>query len=229
MANVQTLQQLIDNRLTPMLGYIQSIEAPMMLCQPTGTPTRVQCPYGNWNTAKLLQFVKNGSFFTPDGYNATTGTIDDASRVAGDDIFAMFTFSYFGNSDLQNFFKLAISRLNNAPPFSSYTLDDATTGDLATYPLDTEHYLCMAAYKQAIDTLMMDLMGWRAAIIFRNGDSFSNFLQAKSSEIDAYLTGIALTVKGRRNLMPHSVSAGRWKVPQLASDHNFQQFTVIRA
>lgn len=225
-----TLQQLIDSRLTPRLGYLQNIEVFGMLCKPTNTVTRVLAPYGNWVSTSSNKFIvrKNGAIITPDSYDADVGTIDIAGLTASDDVSIDVPFKYFSNSDLENFYKLALSRLNNNPPISTYTFNDSSTGDTATYPIDTEHYLTQAAYKNAIDTLMMDLMGWRAHIIFKDPQGLANMLQSKSAEIESYLLAVILSVKGRRNLIPHSISVGKWKTPAQVSDHTWSQFTVMR-
>ena len=226
-----TLQQLIDNRLASRLGYIQNIEVFGMLCKPTNVVTRVISPYGNYTSTSSSKYVvrKNGIIIVPDATDSNAGLIDIAGLTVNDDVTIDVTFKYFTDTDLGNFYKLALSRLNNAPPFSTYTFDDSTTGDTATYPIDAENYLTQAAYKNAIDTLMTDLMGWRAHIIFRDPQGLANMLQAKSSEIESYLMGSVLQIKGRRNLIPHSISIGKWRTPAQVSDHSWQAFTTIRA
>ncbi len=223
-----TLQNLIDNRLTVRLGYIQKIEVHNMLCNHI-SGTQVQSPYGNILSTPSPLYYKNGTIFTPDAVDVTTGVISIASLQPGDDINITLSFQYFSNSDLQNFYRLALQRLNNAPPISGYTFADSTTGATDNYPVDTEDYLTQYAYKQCLETLMMDLMGWKAGIIFRDPQTLGSFLQAKSSEIEMYLPSVLLTVKGRKNLLPRSVSGGRWKVPAQVGESTWQSFTVIRA
>lgn len=222
-----TLQQLIDNRLTTELGYIQKIEVFNQRGKHI-SGTVVQFAYGNWLTTVTPLFRRNGAIFTPTSNDTTAGTATITDLTAHDDIDADYTFKYFSNTDLQNFYKLALSRLNNTAPATSMTFDDSTAGTTATYSVDMEDYLTSYAYKLCLQTLLIDLAGWRARIIFEP-ISLGGYLTSVIGQLDGYLMSIARTVKGRRFLTPHSVASGRWGVPPRVTDSNWQAFTVVRA
>lgn len=223
---VLTLSELITDRLNPMLGYIQHVEMHEILCKHISATT-VQAPYGNWNATPAPIYRRNGTIFTPDSVDTDTGIITISDLVSGEDIHVSAEFSYFTTEDLTSFFQLSLQRFNNAPPKSNYVFN--SSGVDANYPQDAEFFLVNHSYKLAIDALMVDLLGWRAGIIWRDPNGLASFLQSKSNQIEQYLSAIYLTVKGRANLSPRSVSVGRFKMPSLVTGENFRSFLPIRS
>ena len=216
-----TKQELIDERLIPRLGMIQKIEVFNHLGRPINA-TQIKFPYNKWTTEETPVFYKNGQFATPDSYDVDTGIITDASMVVGDDWLLDTTISYFSNEDLDNFYDLALSRLNSAPPKSNFTFDNSM------YPVHTEDYLTAYAYSLCLQTILVDLMTWRARLIWTDPQALAGVLQQNISINEAYLSSIATNIKGRSYLTPHSVSAGRWQTPANVNESTWQQYTVIR-
>lgn len=228
MATTLTLTNLLTSRLKPKLGLLDNIKIHNMLCRHVSSTT-AQAPYGNWKTTvsgyPLIR--KNGVIISSPTYDEDTGIVTISDLDAGDDVHVDTVFSYFSDTTLNNFYKLALSRFNQTPPRSGYTFDDSTVGDTATYPRYAEDYLTQYAYKQCLDTIVMDLMQWEAFIIFRDAAMLSQILMAKSASIDAYLMSIMLTLKGRDGLSPHSVSVGKWKAPAMVNDSTWTAHTTI--
>jgi hypothetical protein len=219
-----TMAQLITTRLIPRLGFLQKVEAYNHLGRHVSATT-VAFPYNNWVVSVDPVFRKNGGFFTPDSIDLSTSVATISTLLPGDEITADYTFSYFTLADLQSFYQLAMSRANNTAPASSFSLDDA--GTMANYPSDFEDYLTAYAYKMCLETLMVDLMNWGAALIWRDPTALTGIVQGIISGLEAYLSSQALTLKGRRFLSPKSVSTGSWRLPAYASDHNFQQYSLV--
>lgn len=223
-----SLEDLIDERLTPRLSYLQKLYANNLLCKHISS-TQVEFPYKNWLSSPAPIFRKNGAIFTPDSYDGDTGIIVYSALAAGDDITADIMFKYFPTTTLENFYKLALAKLNSAPPKSGFTFDDTSIGTTVNYPVHAEDYLTMYAYKVCLETILVDLMNWNAHFLWKDPITLAGILQGIIAGLEASLTSQLTTIKGRAYLMPHSVSAGRWKTPQTVSDNTWQQFTVIRA
>lgn len=223
-----TLQELIDNRLTPRLGLIQRVEAWNHLARQTDTNGTVRFPYDKWLSSPSPEYYKNGSIFTPNTIDLTTGIATISGLDPGDEIFANYTFNYFSNTDLQNFYKLALSRLNNTGSATSFTFDDSSAGTSSNVPIDMEDYLTSYAYLLCLQTILVDLMSWRASLIWTNPSALSGLVQGIISQLDSYIMSVALTVKGRRFITPHMSSSGRYSVPAQVGDHNWQQYSIIR-
>ena len=227
MATPLPVQTLIDNYLAPKLGYIQRVEVSNMLGKHTGG-TNIQFPYGNWLTTITPLFRQNGTIVTPSSYDTTAGTAVITGLDAGDDITCDFTFQYFSNADLIDFYNLGLQRLNMEPPRTDYTFESSNAGTVDNYPSQCAEYLTQYAYKTCIDTLVGDLMGQRARIIFVRPDQLAGFLMQKSTEIEAYLNNIRLLVKGRSPLTFRSISLGRYNPPQQINDAMWTSFVPIQ-
>ena len=113
-----------------------------------------------------------------------------------------------------------MSKLNAAPPKSSF--------DFTTYPDNSYDYLTTYAYVLCLQRILTDLMGWRARLIWTDPMALAGILQSFIASSEAYLSSIMFNIKGRGNLTPHSVSAGRWKVPSQVNESTWQQYSVIR-
>jgi hypothetical protein len=221
MATRLTLAQLISDRLTLRLGVIQNLAVLNMVGKHTSS-TAVDFHFGNWNAAPAPLYRKNGTIFTPTSTDTTLGTATISDLVAHDDITADFNFKYFSTTDLENFFKLSMSHLNNLPP-------SGDAFDFDTYATDHEEYLVMYAYKLCLETVLMDLMSYKYVFIWKDPAQFAGFLQNILGGINAYFISVQTTVKGRRFLSPRSIAAGKYSVGATVQDHTWQRFTTIRA
>jgi len=220
MATRLTKQELIDERLTPRLGYIQRIQAFNHLGKHTSA-TAVEFPYDKWLSSPAPLYRLNGDIVTPTSTSLVSGTATLTTLAAGDDLAADYSFTYFSNTDLDNFYDLAIARYNNATP--------ATDFSFTTYPTDAEDFLTKYAYKIALETILIDLMGWRARLIWSDPNQLASIVQSVVSSLDAELTAQLPKVKGRRFLLPKSISVGRYSAPSQLSDSTWQRFTTIRS
>ena len=214
-----TKQQLIDDRLTSRLGYIQRVQAFNHIGKHI-SGTVVEFPYDKWKSLPAPLYRLNGDIVTPTSTDLTLGTATLTSLTAGDDLIADYTFSYFSNEDLDNFYDLAIARYNNAQPATLFSFD--------TYPIDAEEFLTKYAYKLSLETMLVDLMGWRARLIWSDPNQLATIVQGVLSSIDAEITAQWANLKGRRFITPKSISVGRFNTPNLLSDSNWQRFTTIR-
>lgn len=224
-----TLATLKSDYLTPRLGLIQKIRGFEQLGMILSS-TSVRFSYENWLATPAPIIRVNGTVVTPSAIDNDTGTVTLATAlVTGDDVNATYSFQYFSDDTLTDFYNLALSRLNNNPPASSFTFDDSTLGTAYTLPNDMSDYLTSVAYSYALQTILIDLMNQRASIIWRDPVQFGTYLTTIMSSLENYISGEKLTVKSRRGLSPRSVAGGRWKVPAQTSDHNFQAYTTIRS
>lgn len=214
-----TRAELITNRLTPLLNYLQEVEAFNHLGRQISS-TVVRLPYDKWLATPAPLYRKNGSIFTPTSVDTDLGEVTVSDFVTGDEIRVDYKFQYFSTTELENFYELALSAFNNAPP--------ATNFSFTTYPEDVAFYLTMYAYKLALQTLLLDLSGWRARIIWTDPVQMASTIQGLLSDTNNYLSSVINTVKGRRFLVPKGIVGGRWKVPAMVSETNWQSFTIIR-
>ena len=122
---------------------------------------------------------------------------------------------------LEDFYDLSLSRANNQPPVTNFSF--------ASYEEDFTDFLTAYAYMIALETLMVDLMGWRARLIWSDPSSLAGILQTTVAALQQQVAASLPGLKSRRGLQPKSISSGRWKTPTQVTDSNWQQFTVIRA
>lgn len=218
-----TLQELVDDRLTTRLGMIQNLEAFNHSSRHLGSGV-VKFPYKNWLSSPVPVFFKNtGDIFTPDSYDADLGTATYSALAVHDDIFCTYGFKYFSETELMNFLKLAMAKGNNTAPASSFSYTDEN------YPEDWADFLTAYAYKLCLQTVLVDLMSWKGKLIWTDPIGLASIVQGIMMQIDSEIQGSLKTLKGRRFVNPHSVSAGRWKTPAKVSDNTWQQHTVIRS
>lgn len=213
-----TQSQLITQRLTPRIRFFQSLEA----FNHTGrhiSSTVVQFPYENWLSTPAAVYRKNGTIVTPASTDLTLGTATISSLDAGDEITADYSFQYFTTDDLEDFFDLALSKLNNTPPASAFTYGD--------YSTDFEDFLTSYAYLLCIERILLDMSTWKARLIWADPQSTASNLLSVLSSTKSDFTATLRGVKGRRFLPARSISVARWKVPSLINGHNFQNFTTI--
>ncbi len=238
MGALLTTNQLITQRLTPMLGMLQKLEVNNMLGRVTsvsGGITTFSFPFGNWLSANgyplIYQVDSTGTkIVTPASTDLVNGIITIASAETGFDVYCSTKFNYFSNTDLQYFYYMAMDSLNNVAPFSSFYLDNdgVLNNTTPNYPADMEFFLTNQAYRLCISTLMGDLMTANARLIFTNLQDFSSFLQSKISEFDNYFNAIKPTLKGRRFISAKSTSIGKFAVPSRVNESSFQQYTVMK-
>lgn len=228
MSTVLTIQNLIDNRLAPLLGSRQKIEAWDHKARYTSS-TALRFPYLGWLTSPAPMFYVNGVITTMDTYDVDLGTASLSTLTGNSEVTACYTFKYFTDTDLSNFYKLALSKLNNTPPVSYFTLDDSVQVTSANYPVDMEHFLTMYSYKLCLQTILADLMVWRSRLIWTDPVTVAGIIQGVLSSLDMELTALLSGLKGRRFVTPHSVSAGRFSTPATVSDNTWMQYTVIRS
>lgn len=221
---ILTIQELIDDRLTSRLGMIQKVEGYNHLCKHLSSTT-VLVPYLNWIATPLVK--QNGTIITPTSIDSDTGIITITGLAAGDDITADYTFAYFSDTDLTNFLRLAMAKFNLAPPISYFSYNTATTS--ANYPEAWTDVLVAYAYKLCLETILVDLMAWKAKIIWTDPIGIAGILQGIIAGIDSYIAMIMPNVKGRNYLTPRGVSIGSFALPATVSDQNWQMWTAVRA
>ncbi len=212
-----TLEELIDDRLYARLHWLQQVEAHMHLGTHTSATT-VRFPYANWVSTVAPLFYKNGAIFTPDSYDSDAGTMTYSALHPGDDINCTYTFMYFTNEELEAYFKLAISKANNTAPASAFTF--------SLYPEDWEQFLTDYAYKNALHSILTDLMTWRARFIWADPVSLAGIVQGTIMSIETELSLMLKTLKGRRFLTPRAISAGRFRLPAIVSDSTWTNAVV---
>lgn len=227
-----TVAQLISNRLTYRLSNLQQLEAfnHRGIFVSTGSPWTIKFPYQNWLSSPTPLYYKNGVLVTPDvSTDLTNGLATFTTLDPGDNIDASYSFSYFSTAQLTSFFLIAMATINNQPPASYFTLDDPVQSSVASYPPDFESFLTNYAYKCCLETVLMDLMTWKAKLIFTDPQFVASNLQGFLASVNQSLSAALPLIKGRRFLSYRSTSVGTWKVAPVASDFNFQQFSTIRS
>lgn len=213
-----TLSELIEQRLLPTLGYLQTVEMFNHLGRQISA-TQIKFPYDKWVDSVTPIFRKNNEFATPDSTDTDTGIITVNSYVTGDDWTVEGQFSYFSDTELETFYHLAMSHLNANPPTSNFSFSG--------YPDHAVDYLTMYARKLALERILTDLMSWRARLIWTDPAQLASVLQAQISGIESYLSQIILNIKGRGFLTPHSISAAKFSNLATVTDFNWQNFTVL--
>lgn len=225
-----TVAQLISNRLNYRLSNLQNLEAfnHRGAFTTNVTPFVIKFPYQNWQSTPTPLYRKNGILITPDvSTDLVNGLATFSSLDLGDNIDASYTFQYFTQAQLTSFFLLGMQILNNQPPASLFTLDDPVAQTTANYPVDFEAFLTNYAYKCCLETVLMDLMTWKAKFIFTDPQLVASTLQGFLGTVDQTLAMALPLAKGRRFLTPRSTSIGNFRVSPIANDYNFQQFTVL--
>ena len=227
-----TVSQLIANRLAFRLSNLQALEANMHRGTfiSTSSPWTIKFPYQNWLSGPPVPlYYQNGVLVTPDvSTDLTNGTATFTTLDPGDNVDASYSFSYFSTAQLTSFFLLAMATINNQPPASFFTLDDPVQGSPAAYPPDFESFLTNYAYKCCLETVLMDMMTWKARLIFTDPQYVATNLQSFLGSTNQVLAAALPLIKGRRFLGYRSTSVGTWKVPATVGDFNFQQFTTMR-
>ena len=220
MATRLTQSELITQRLTPRLGLLQRIQAWNHPGRHTSSTT-VKFPYGNWLADPAPIYRKNGTIITPTSTDTDDGTATITGLDAGDDVTADYSFKYFTTTDLGYFYDLAVSKLNNTAPASSF--------DYTSYPIDTEDFLTKYAYKVALERVITDTLMWESALIWVDRNQLVSFLMSVLSTLNAELTGELANVKGRRFTMPRSVASGKYRTPSMVNEATWTNYTVIRS
>lgn len=225
-----TCAQLISNRLNPRLHYLRNVRVYNAVARQINA-TQFQLSYGNWTsmTSGFPVHYKNGQLFTPDAVDNVNGLITVNTASPGDEFTSTFEFTYFTDSDLTFYLLQAMSKLNNTPPASYFSLDDSLQGTAASYPPDFEDFLTNYAYKLCLEAVLVDLMSWRAKIIWTDPIALAGIVQGTLSSLDNSLNNSLSGLKGRRFLNPRSISQGRYSVPASVSDSNWQQYTIARS
>ena len=220
-------ETLISDGMDPLLGQLQHLEVWNEVGNIQST-TEVQFAYDDWLTSRVPEVSKN-RVKTTAGYavDFALGKLTMTNpAVAGDEIRCSYTFQYFSNEDLGHFLDLSLSTMNSIRPQTSFTYEaNSGAGDI---PTQWYANLVELAYAHALETLLQDLMAWRAFLIFRDPNSVAGFLQGTISRIWNNWTTMKHEYKGRKYLTPQAIASGRWRFPRTVEQNNWQQFTVIR-
>jgi len=220
---LDTVTTLINDGLLPLLGYLQKIE----VFHEVGnirSASSVEFAYPNWRSAVVPQVLYNREFVTT-GYtvNYTTGTLAFTTALAdGDEVRCSYGFQYFTDADLANFLEMALATINNQRPQTSFTFDDSIPDQWFTQ-------LVELSYAHALETVIQDLITWKAALIWRDPKILMGAMQAVIARLWASWAREKRELKGRKYLVPQAVASGRWRAPRAVTGSNWQNFTVIRS
>lgn len=219
----KTAADLLSGPLDAVLSGLQHIPIHSDLARLNIPTSTAAFSYDRWVEAPNQIFLNDTKVATGYTSDQATGVVTFTSPVlvAGDEVRASYRFKYFADADLVQFLNLALQDANNFRPHTSYTFDTA--------PEDMEAFLTKSAYKMALDVLRMDIMMWRARLIFPDIAQMMASIDAVTAKISAERTEDLKRIKGYLPILPLGVSSGRWRAASTPDQANWQQYTVIRA
>lgn len=218
-------QEFIDNGMTPLLHQLQELE---VFNEPGNirSSTLVKFAYQNWRAAVTPEILRNRveitSGFTIDNTNGTLSFTTPFDSAAAEEVRCTYGFRYYSNDQLADFLQLGLNTINNQRPTSAFTFVTNTV------PVEWTTAVVELGVAHALETLLLDLLTWKAYLIFRDPTATASYVQGILSRIWSSWMQERRELKGRRFLKPRALASGRWRFPRSTTGFNFQQFTVIR-
>ncbi len=218
-------QAFIDNGMVPLLHQLQELE----VFNEVGnirSSTTVDFAYQNWRSAVTPQVLRNRgevtSGFTIDNTNGTISFTTPFDTAAAEEVRCSYGFQYYSNDQLADFLQLGLNTVNNQRPTTAFTFASNSV------PAEWTTAVVELGVAHALETLLVDLLTWKAHLIFRDPTAVAGYVQGVLGRIWATWVRERRELKGRRFLTPRAMASGRWRFPRTVSGFNFQQFTVIR-
>lgn len=216
-------EDLLTNGLRPLLGRLEEMEVWDERARVRST-TLAELAYENLDATVTPEVIRNRVAITS-GFtvNNAAGSLTFSSVIdTSDDILVSYTFKYFTDDDLNDFLDMALTRINNVRPVTAFDFDDNDA------PTNWFTMIIEMAYAFALETMLKDLITWKAALIFRNPEQVANLIQAIVNRIWTTWMQSRKQMKGRQFINVKAVASGRWRLPRTVSGANWQQFTVVR-